>query len=418
MAKLHPADVEANRLMDLQRELAPADRRRNIVLIIVCAVLILSLAVTIYCLPHRDFSEVENTALQTFPRVSSAGKFLDRIWDGRFMAELKDFYTDQFPLRDALVAAKAAGELALGKTENNDVILAEDGYLVKRIEYNAREIETLQANLEAVLAFGDAVDLPVTFALAPRAVDVLQRYLPSHCSVARGKAVWETVDAYTSAGGALISLRDSLAAAAEAGEDVWYRTDHHWTTLGAYYAYAELGEALGYVPAAREQFTVETAADDFRGTTYSASGFNWIPGEPMQFYRWAGDENCLLEIFAGEKVIDSFGGFYDRSYLEKKDKYSAFLSSNNAYMRITSGEDKPTLLLIKDSFAHSVVPFLGQHFNLEILDLRYYRGTTAAFLAEHEVDGVLILCGLDSLATSGLLTALPLGFDNVGGDAQ
>ena len=136
----------------------------------------------------------------------------------------------------------------------------------------------------------------------------------------------------------------------------------------------------------------------------------------MQFYRWAGDEDCLLEIFAGDKVIDRFDGFYDRSYLEKKDKYAAFLSSNNAYMRLTSSEDKPTLLLIKDSFAHSVVPFLAQHFNLEILDLRYYRSTTADFLENHEVDGVLVLCGLDSMATSGLLAPLPLGLDQPADD--
>jgi len=211
---------------------------------------------------------------------------------------------------------------------------------------------------------------------------------------------------------AMLSLRETIAPLADAGEPVWYKTDHHWTTLGAYHAYAALGELCGYEPAPLDRFRVEVAADDFRGTTVSASGFNWIGGEEMHFYRYDGDENYAVEILLGGEVARTLDGFYDRSYLEKKDKYAAFLSSNNGHMRIrsASGEARPTMLLIKDSFAHSVVPFLAQHYDLEILDLRYYRSSVAGFLAEHPVDRVLILVGVDTLATSNLLTGLPIGF--------
>lgn len=411
MAKLHPADVEANRLMEIQRDAAPGTRRGDIALIAVCAVLILALAVGIYCVPHRDFSEVENTALQTFPKVS-----FDRIWNGKFMAELKDFYTDQFPLRNTLVAAKAGAELALGKGENNDVILGEDGYLIKRIEYSEAALDTLRANLDAVTEFRVMAGKPVSFALAPRAIDVLGGYLPDICSADRAEAVWTLIDNYADgeiAGSpTILSLRDVIGPLAEAGEPVWYKTDHHWTTLGAYYAYAAMGGLCGYEPAPIDRFTVEVAADDFLGTTYSSSGFNWVDGEEMHFYRYPGDDAFTVEILANSEVLNTLDGFYDRSYLEKKDKYAAFLSSNNGHMRIrsTSGEERPTMLLIKDSFAHSVVPFLAQHYDLEILDLRYYRSSVAAFLAENEVDRVLILAGLDTLATSNLLVGLPVGF--------
>ncbi len=411
MAKQHPADVEANRLLDIQRVAASETRRRDIALIAVCAALILGFAVGIYCIPHRDFSEVENTALQTFPKVS-----FDRIWSGRFMAELKDFYTDQFPLRDTLVAAKAGAELALGKGENNDVILGEAGYLIKRIEYGAPELAQIRANLDAVTEFRVLAGRPVSFALAPRAIDVLGSYLPGAASADRAEAVWDMLDAYADGqiGGeaAMLSLRAEMAALAEAGEPVWYKTDHHWTTLGAYHAYAALGGLCGYVPTPLDAFTVEVAADDFRGTTVSASGFNWVEGEELHFYRYDGDEDFAVEILINGEVERTLDGFYDRSYLEKKDKYAAFLSSNNGHMRIyaPSGEARPTMLLIKDSFAHAVVPFLAQHYDLEILDLRHYRGSVASFLAEHRVDRVLILVGVDTLATSNLLTGLPIGF--------
>lgn len=412
MAKQHPADREADRVLAIQRQLSPRTRRGDIILIALCALFILVFAVGIYCIPHRSFSEVENSSLQTFPRVSSSGKFLDRIWDGRFMAELKDFYTDQFPLRDSLVAAKAKAELLLGKGENNDVLPGKDGYLIKRIEYSEAQLAQLQENLDAVTAFRSAVDLPVTFAVAPRAVDVLDQYFPALYDNTRAEAVWNLIDAYA-AEQPLLSLHKPLRACARAGKAVWYRTDHHWTTLGAYYAYVQLADACGYTPTPLDSFTVETASTEFLGTTYSASGFYDTPAETMEFFRWTGDEACTLEVLGGDKIVSSFDGFYDRSYLEKKDKYAAFLSSNNGHIRIrdTQNADKPTMLLIKDSFAHSIVPFLAQHYNLEILDLRYYRSTTAAFLAENEVDSVLILCGLDSLATSNLLEGLPIGME-------
>lgn len=412
MAKQHPADAEADRLLDIQRAAAPSTRRGDIALIALCAALILIFAVGIYCIPHRDFSEVENTSLQTFPKVT-----VSRIWNGKFMAELKEFYTDQFPLRDTLVAAKAGAELALGKGENNNVILGEEGYLIKRIEYGEPELATLRANLDAVTEFRVMAGKPVTFALAPRAIDVLGEYLPGLCSADRAEAVWDLIDSYADGQIAgeptVLSLREVIEQLAAAGEPVWYKTDHHWTTLGAYHAYAALGGLLDYAPAALDSFTVEAAADDFRGTTYSASGFNWAEGEEIHFYRYTGDEDFTVEVMVNGEVNKTLDSFYDRSYLEKKDKYAAFLSSNNGHMRIrsTSGEDRPTMLLIKDSFAHAVVPFLAQHYDLEILDLRYYRSSTvASFLAEHDVDHVLILIGLDTLATDRTLTGLPIGF--------
>ncbi|MBR7185690.1 MAG: hypothetical protein IKD37_08815 [Clostridia bacterium] len=406
MAKQHPADREVDRLIEIQREAAPATRRRDIVLIALCAALILTFAVGIYLLPQRSFSAQENRALQPFPKVSFA-----RIWDGRFMAELKDFYTDQFPLRDILVPVKAGAELALGKGENNDVILGREGYLVKRIEYSEAQLDTVCTNLDAIDRFSALSPYPVSLAIAPRAIDVLGEYLPGLASADRAAAVWPRIDS-RSGGMQTLSLREVLTPLADAGEPVWYRTDHHWTTLGAYHAYAAIGGLCGYTPTPLDRFTPETAAGDFLGTTYSASGFGWIEGEEMQFYRYPGDENFTVEVLLGGEVSRTLDGFYDRSYLEKKDKYAAFLSSNNGHMRIRAdGEDRPTMLLIKDSFAHAVVPFLAQHYDLEILDLRYYRGSVAKFLAAAEIDQILILVGLDTLATDATLTGLTVGME-------
>ena len=112
-----------------------------------------------------------------------------------------------------------------------------------------------------------------------------------------------------------------------------------------------------------------------------------------------------------KNVNKSFEGFYDRSYLEGKDKYGALIGGNNGRVRITDTKnpDKPTLLLIKDSFAHAAVPYLAEHFQLEILDLRYWRGSTSELAVEIGADQVLILTGLDSLATAKTYELLKFG---------
>jgi len=134
----------------------------------------------------------------------------------------------------------------------------------------------------------------------------------------------------------------------------------------------------------------------------------WARADELTFYHIPNEERFLCEIVDTGK---RFEGFYDRSYLEGKDKYGALIGGNNGRVRITDTEnpDKPTLLLIKDSFAHAAVPYLAEHFQLEILDLRYWRGSTSELAVEIGADQVLILTGLDSLATAKTYELLKFG---------
>ena len=97
--------------------------------------------------------------------------------------------------------------------------------------------------------------------------------------------------------------------------------------------------------------------------------------------------------------------------MEGKDKYGALIGGNNGHVRITdtAHPDKPTLLIVKDSFSHAMIPYLAQHFNLEILDLRYWRGSVNALADECDAEQVLILLGLDSLASAPTLELLKYG---------
>ena len=177
----------------------------------------------------------------------------------------------------------------------------------------------------------------------------------------------------------------------------------------AYYAYAELGEALGYVPFPREAFEEQLVSDDFWGTTYSACLLPVTRPDKVVSMRFAGDEEFVCTDMSTGTV---YRGFYRPEALESKDKYEYFLGRNVAHLRIAKdpARSRPSLVIVKDSYAQSLVPFLARHYDIELIDLRYFR-TDAATTLRSLMDapsfaGLLILCNVDSLTG-------PMGFERL-----
>ena len=404
MPKKNPADVEVERCFEIQQNTASKSRVADIILLTTLAVIIAVFGILIYVLPHSDFSEDENRGLTLFPRFS-----LVSLADGSYTADIGKFYSDQFPARRFFVELKAAAELAQLKMQNNSVIPGKNGTLIKRLEYTDHSY--VRENMEAVDKFRDALasdGIPVTVAIAPRSIDVLTADLHPLYGANRSDAVWEGLSEHDTDA---TVLRDMLKGYADKGSYVWYKTDHHWTTEGAYLVYAALGESLGYTPYPESFFTPTVVSDSFYGTTYSSSGLYSTPPDTLTYFRYEGDDSYVVENVLTGTLLQ---GFYDTSYLEGKDKYSSFIGGNNAHVRVyepNSTADKPTLVLVKDSFAHSLVPFLALHFDLEIIDLRSYTGSVAALARETGACGVLVLNGADNLAISDTLTLLCYGLN-------
>lgn len=361
--------------------------------------IIYGFAAAMILMPDKTFSEEENRALQTFPRFS-----LEALTSGDFAKDISDYCSDQMPLRSLFVGAKATAEALLGKNENNDVIIGNGGYIISKSDYT--DFTATDKNLAAIRAFAKSSDVDLRVAIAGRAQDVLLGYMPE---LYPAKEVSDDVFAHVTDaldGISQIDLLAPLRLRADRGEYVYYRTDHHWTTLGAYYAYVEIMASYEIEPYPLEFFTRETVSDEFFGTTWSKAGMKWIAPDTMEFFRFEGDSAFVCEIVERET---SFDGFYDRSYLEKKDKYSTFIGGNNGRVRITAhgGKERETLVLIKDSFGHSLAPFLAMHFDLDILDLRYYKTQSVSdVIAQSGADKVLIMYNLDSILSGDTLVQL------------
>ena len=416
--------TEQDELLEIQMKHKKESRIIDIVTIVCMLVIIYGLSLGTLILPDKEFSEAENRALQQKPRLSTemegsiveriaAGKFLDRLIDGRFTSEISKYFSDQIPARDVFVGIKGVSEIALFKMQNNDVMLGKDGYIIERNDYP--DLENLHKNLSAITAFSDYVkselNIPVKVAVAGRGMDTLTSYTPALYDSTFSDRIWDELIA-ESAGVDFINLREPLKEMADNGEYVYYKTDHHWTTKGAYNAYKIIVEQFGITPTEGNKFRVETASESFLGTTWSSAGMKWVKPDTIEYYRYDGDENFVTHIIDTDK---SFDLFYDRSYLDVKDKYSSFIGGNNAHVTVTaknqpSDAPRQKLLLIKDSFGHSLVPFLAQHFDLDIIDLRYFKESMSKYISENpDIDGVLFLYNLDSLTSAATMNILNAG---------
>ncbi len=330
-------------------------------------------------LPDRQFSEQENRYLQMRPEFS-----FKSLFSGDYTSKFETYTTDQFTFRDEWITLKAASELALGKQENNDVHLCENGTLIEG--FKRPENSVLDSNMSALNTLVGNTDAKVYFALIPDKSDLYSSLLPKN---APNDSEKEVIDyCYGQSNATNVDIYSALSAHTD--EYIFYRTDHHWTSLGAYYGLSALAESIGLPCPALDSYTDRhVVSEEFYGTTWSSSGFSWVDPDTMEIFVNAPESLKVTSYPQGSPVE---GKLYDFSFLEKKDKYSMFMGGNCPMHVIETGnEDKPSLLILRDSYTDSLIPFLLDDFSeIHVLDLRYYRASLKAYIEQNDFDNVLV----------------------------
>ncbi len=330
-------------------------------------------------LPDRQFSEQENRYLQMRPEFS-----FKSLFSGDYTSKFETYTTDQFTFRDEWITLKAASELALGKQENNDVHLCENGTLIEG--FKRPENSVLDSNMSALNTLVGNTDAKVYFALIPDKSDLYSSLLPKNVPNDSEK---EVIDyCYGQSNATNVDIYSALSAHTD--EYIFYRTDHHWTSLGAYYGLSALAESMGLPCPALDSYTDRhVVSEEFYGTTWSSSGFSWVDPDTMEIFVNAPEGLKVTSYPQGSPVE---GKLYDFSFLEKKDKYSMFMGGNCPMHVIETGnEDKPSLLILRDSYTDSLIPFLLDDFSeIHVLDLRYYRASLKAYIEQNDFDNVLV----------------------------
>lgn len=344
--------------------------------------------------PKTDYSSSEKRYLQKFPDTN-----VEKVLSGDFGSEFETFFADQFPQRNTWVGLNAYTALAEGNNGASGVYNCKNGYLINK---PVSTDNNLDKNVGAVVDFAKTIDAPTTVMLVPSTGYIADDVLPTFHDKYNDDADISKISSTLSKEKiGFVDLRERFKSEYKNGSQLYYKTDHHWTTKGAYTGYQELCKALGITPI-DDSTLKKDSYPDFYGTTYSSSGFWLTPPDNIEI--WSNpknsDKNISVKITEGANVKTS-GSMYFTDHLKEDDKYPVFIDGNHALTEITNTNAKNgTILLIKDSFSHSLAPFLAENYSKVVLvDLRYYKESVSQLVSTYNPEQVVVLYGIDNLAT-------------------
>ena len=320
--------------------------------------------------PEKTFSEREKRYLAEKPALTA-----ENILSGDWGEEAEAYLADHMPGRDFFVGLNAYFEKYTFRQKAKDIWI-QDGCLLEAPK--KMDPATIEKNMRASLSFREKTELPLDLMIIP--TPGFLREIPEYED-------GEILDAVCEKAGSKIQtvdLRQVLT------PDHFYKTDHHWTSEGAYQGYKTYVNSLGMTP--RQDFQKETH-QGFQGSAYSRSGLWLTPGEPIELY--LGSEDLTAEV--GEAV---HRGIFWRENLQKEDKYTVFLGGNHPLVRIKNPNGQGKLLVIRDSFSNCLGGFLAEFFEEVVLvDLRYYKQPVSALAELETFDRVLVCYGIQNFLT-------------------
>ena len=425
-------------------------------------------AVGFLILPKRDFSDNENRVLAKCPELS-----VKSVADGSFQKDFENFLSDQFPLRDRLLSLSVLAARTEGKNEINHVLYLKDESGKIRLLDCYEKPQNAEKFVNAVTKFADKTEnANVIVMLVPTAISLYEEDLPKiykaqnypnqkdtlkyfgnafsgsvqaeadtnldldqeaaektePFTISDNEETTEIISENRKIAGEKIryvtELPELMAAEKEKGENLYYRTDHHWTMQGAYLGFTALAPYLNIPITEKPEF--QTVSDNFRGTTWSKVCDGTVSPDCIEIYENPDWQNSLTVIY--EDTKETSNSPYNREYLNQKDQYSMFLNNQNSLIWIEnrnadlsgpvfdsvstsdsamdSGSDSASdfsggrsLVVIKDSYANSLIPFLIDYYEtIWVIDPRYYKGSISSWVNEHpEVEDVLILYNLGTM---------------------
>ncbi|MCR3955812.1 MAG: DHHW family protein [Gudongella sp.] len=348
--------------------------------------------------PSKSFSNTENRYLQLLPEFG-----IEELFSGEYAESFQIYSTDQFPFRDFWIRLKTAADLVTLKKDNGRVYFGKDDFLFEvEPPFN---LDIIMGNIGYILEFADSLEERETgfnVVLIPSKEAVLDGFLPDYAPVPDESLIFDTLKDKSGEAFKVINLLNVLKN--EDDEYIYYKTDHHWTSYGAYKAYSFLGSELGFEPLGMNDFKKLQVANDFLGAVYRKANLYTGTPDTMEVYKNIHVE--ILEI----KIDGAFSGkdIYYGEYLDSIDKYSYFFGGDHGVVDIeTTSDSGKELLIVKDSFSNSFVPFLLEHYSrLVMVDPRHLGGDMSELIEEINPDEVLLMLNTENIAYSRILGVL------------
>ena len=334
----------------------------------------------------KKYSESENRMLAQKPEFSMAN-----LASGKYMKDMEDYVTDQFFIRDKWINLKVLEDLALGKRESNGVYIGKKDHLMEIP--TAPNQKALDNNLDAISNFSAShPDINTVMTLIPNAAYVYNHLIPRNAPVRDQEADIKYVQSAVGTSLNFVDLTKTMTSHKD--EEIYYKTDHHWTTLGAKYAFDALSTALG-IDSPTQEYTIYPVTHSFQGTLTSKSGYDKGMDTIELYIPQNVNTDCVVNFVDEGKRTASM---YESSALENKDKYEVFFGGNHSRVDIsTPMEGKKNLLLFKDSYANCFIPFLVPYYrNIIVIDPRYYYDNIESLITDNEITDILFLYNVNT----------------------
>ena len=362
------------------------DRQRKVQEKLVGIIFILTLFLFLIInviVPDREKSVQENRMLATKPKFR-----LSSLISGDYDEKFEAYMDDQFVGRDVWRKLKVTVDRIGGSRLENGVYIGTNGQLLEQIE--VADENHLAANIKAIKSFSESQSkIPVRMMLVPDAANVLNHSLPALAKPEDQTQMFSMVR--KDLGDSVEWIDVSTELNKHKTEKIYYKTDHHWTTLGAFYAFQAAAPSLGIEGDLSGKYVSYAVSDSFNGMLASKSGVNLGEKEQIDIYVPTEEDTDLIVDYVDEGKRST--SLYDSSKLKEKDQYTVFLGGNSSLLDIrTVSTSTKRLLLVKDSFANSFIPFLTPYYReIVVVDPRYYSGTINDLMDSYRISEVLFL---------------------------
>lgn len=342
-----------------------------------------------------SFSKEENRMLTTRPKIS-----IDGIVSGEFESEYEQYKNDQFPFRNVFVKLKSIVSVAMGDREANGIVRGEDGYLMEKFvpyseEANEKKLENIGKFIEK------NSKIKQYFLMVPTSINILEDKVPRGILLkSQDKRMDEFFQSFREMGGRTIDVRDAFRENKD--KELYYHTDHHWTSEGAYIAYKEAKKKLNLKK--NVEYTKLSVYDNFQGSLTYNSGFYMNHRDVIDIY--FPKKNSVYSVVNYVEEKKKTASLYNHEKLPTKESYEVFLDGNHSLIKIQSTvQNEAVLLVFKDSYANCFIPFLTQHYSeILVVDPRYYYGNIQELIKTEEVTAILYLYNANTFFTDTTLT--------------
>lgn len=336
--------------------------------------------------PIKEFSEIENKYLKGKIKITK-----EKVLNGEIFKEYDKYINEQMAFRDELISLKAISEKFLFKIENNNVLLGKEEYLFHK--YFELDEHRKNYNIDSINKFKNNYKGNVSLLLVPSSYEIYKENLIGNPPVINeSKEIQEIYSKMKNIN--TIDILNKLKANKD--EYLYYKTDHHWTIDGAYIGYEEFMKSVNLKPIDIRNTRIEV--NGFLGIFYSKSKPVFNKGDILSYIPIE-----RLKMSIGEDKYDSI---YNISYLDKRDKYSIYLNGNSPYVKIENKKNRngKKILVIKDSFANSFIPYLTSNYEeIHVIDFRSFNQSLKVFLESNKYDEILILYSFKNFCTESTL---------------